>query len=263
MTSGPASCRPARPIAKRLKLLLTTAAVRLIWRARPVTPGAFTSPWSAATLGVTLREQAFRSAALVAAVPVAVPGAPRAFASAVRPTVTVTAVEAGDIGKMESAPVSDGPTTSAEDQRDAAALREEAAAAAAAAGSKSPAAASKQDAAFAAVPAAIIDRGVFKYVLLKITSDNGEDKFLVRGTAGASYHKDVAAPYVRSYLKDGFLVEVLGGGRISHDPDTKTVKVYGFSYGFPWVDGFSNEVSAEILQEHFQDYKVDWSSEGY
>lgn len=31
------------------------------------------------------------------------------------------------------------------------------------------------------------------------------------------YHRDVAIPYVRAYLKDGFGIEVLGGGRILHD----------------------------------------------
>ena len=38
------------------------------------------------------------------------------------------------------------------------------------------------------------------------------------------YHRDVAFPYLGAYLKQGFGVEILGGGRIAHDPERRRAK---------------------------------------
>mmetsp|Transcript_35764 Transcript_35764/g.83417 ORF Transcript_35764/g.83417 Transcript_35764/m.83417 type:complete len:224 (-) Transcript_35764:136-807(-) len=113
------------------------------------------------------------------------------------------------------------------------------------------------------LPDVIIDEGTFKYVLLRVTAASGERKYLVRGTLGAEFHKDVALPYVRAYLKDGFGVEILGGGRILHDVPRGFLKIYGFSYGFPWADGTGHEISAEVCSNFFSGYEVDWTNDGY
>ncbi|CAK9021151.1 14 kDa phosphohistidine phosphatase (Phosphohistidine phosphatase 1) (PHPT1) (Protein histidine phosphatase) (PHP) [Durusdinium trenchii] len=92
-----------------------------------------------------------------------------------------------------------------------------------------------KDAALQELADAIIDEGTFKYVLLRATAASGQQKYLVRGTSGAAYHRDVALPYVKSYMKDGFGIEVLGGGRILHDtqrPDHER--------------GAGHEISAEV-----------------
>eukprot|EP00439_Symbiodinium_sp_Y106_P007529 s7433_g1.t1 len=109
------------------------------------------------------------------------------------------------------------------------------------------------------LPDVIIDEGTFKYVPLPRL----ERKYLVRGTLGAEFHKDVALPYVRAYLKDGFGVEILGGGRILHDVPRGFLKIYGFSYGFPWADGTGHEISAEVCSNFFSGYEVDWTNDGY
>ncbi|CAE7774494.1 PHPT1 [Symbiodinium necroappetens] len=106
------------------------------------------------------------------------------------------------------------------------------------------------------LPDVIIDEGTFKYVLLRVTAASGERKYLVRGTLGAEFHKDVALPYLRAYLKDGFGVEILGGGRILHDVPRGFLKIYGFSYGFPWADGAGHEISAEVCREFFSGYEA-------
>ncbi|CAJ1374209.1 unnamed protein product [Effrenium voratum] len=146
----------------------------------------------------------------------------------------------------------DGPTTNADDLEKARQMREEGEVDATAAA-----------AALKAIPDVIIDDGTFKYVLMRVTAKTGESKYLVRGTDGAAYHKDVAMPYMRSYLQQGFEVEVLGGGRILHDAQRGVLKIYGFSYGFPWVKGAGHEITAEVCRGHFQGYQVDWSNEGY
>eukprot|EP00933_Yihiella_yeosuensis_P071700 TRINITY_DN7992_c1_g1_i1.p1 TRINITY_DN7992_c1_g1~~TRINITY_DN7992_c1_g1_i1.p1 ORF type:complete len:236 (-),score=38.63 TRINITY_DN7992_c1_g1_i1:159-866(-) len=146
------------------------------------------------------------------------------------------------------------PTTNAEDQQQAAQMRKDA---------SQVTSASASDSELAELPGAIIDEGTFKYVLLSVTSKTGDRRYLVRGTLGAAYHKDVALPYVRAYLKKGFEVEILGGGRILRDSERKVIRIYGFSYGFPWVEGAGHEISATVCEEVFPDYKVDWSNEGY
>mmetsp|Transcript_55909 Transcript_55909/g.76294 ORF Transcript_55909/g.76294 Transcript_55909/m.76294 type:complete len:134 (+) Transcript_55909:165-566(+) len=47
-------------------------------------------------------------------------------------------------------------------------------------------------------PAVQIDEGVFKYVLIKVQDRIMGSSFLVRGCAGAKYHKDVARPTVEA-----------------------------------------------------------------
>ncbi|CAE8611062.1 unnamed protein product [Polarella glacialis] len=148
-----------------------------------------------------------------------------------------------------------GPTTSAEDQRQAAELRTSAK------GSQLEASASA--AALAQLPGVVVDEGTFKYVLLQVTAKSGEQRYLVRGTAGAEFHKDVAIPFVRAYVAQGFGVEILGGGRITHDAEGKALRIYGFSYGFPWADGVGHEISEQVCREQFPDYQVEWSNEGY
>jgi len=147
-----------------------------------------------------------------------------------------------------------GPTTNKQDLKEAAALRSDASAAGAA---------TTMDTALAKLPGVVIDEGTFKYVLMKVFAASGEHRYMVRGTAGAAYHKDVALPYVRKYLADGFKVEILGGGRILHQPEEKKIMIYGFSYGFPWVDGAGHAISADVCREAYPDYSVDWSDEGY
>ncbi|CAK9100204.1 unnamed protein product [Durusdinium trenchii] len=101
-----------------------------------------------------------------------------------------------------------------------------------------------------------LDLMPFKDVLLRATAASGQQKYLVRGTSGAAYHRDVALPYVKSYMKDGFGIEVLGGGRILHDTQRGFIQIYGFSYGFPWVEGAGHEISAEVCRQYFSGYEA-------
>ena len=142
----------------------------------------------------------------------------------------------------------DGFTTSVEDQANAAALK--------AGASEGGAGASLLD----AHPSVIIDEGTHKYVLIEARA-GGDTKILVRMTADAPYHADVAKPYVNALRAAGADVDVPGGGRISHDPVAKTVSIFGFSYGFGKAD---HAISADVCRTYFgEDYTVTWSDEGY
>ncbi|KAK2586344.1 hypothetical protein KPH14_010636 [Odynerus spinipes] len=55
-------------------------------------------------------------------------------------------------------------------------------------------------------------------------------------------------------------VEVLGGGRILHDPENKSIKVYGYSQGYGKAD---HQISVDLLKKKYTDYNITWSDEGY
>ncbi|CAK9821862.1 Sex-regulated protein janus-A [Anthophora retusa] len=58
----------------------------------------------------------------------------------------------------------------------------------------------------------------------------------------------------------GLRTKCLGGGRIEHDPDQRTLKVYGYSQGFGKAD---HDVSAALLKKKYPDYTITCTDEGY
>ncbi|XP_018320103.1 14 kDa phosphohistidine phosphatase-like [Agrilus planipennis] len=112
--------------------------------------------------------------------------------------------------------------------------------------------------------------GVFKYILLKLTiSDQGknEEKTLVRGYAKCNYHVDVndlVTDELNKLKEKGsfneWKTQVLGGGRIIHDPANKNIKVYGYSQAYGKAE---HAVTVELLKKVYPDYDISWSDEGY
>ncbi|XP_071568289.1 sex-regulated protein janus-A-like [Temnothorax nylanderi] len=58
----------------------------------------------------------------------------------------------------------------------------------------------------------------------------------------------------------GLQANCVGGGRIEHDPDEKTIKVYGYSQGFGKAD---HQISVELLKKKYPTYNITWSDDGY
>ncbi|KAG5307153.1 JANA protein, partial [Acromyrmex insinuator] len=56
----------------------------------------------------------------------------------------------------------------------------------------------------------------------------------------------------------GLQANCVGGGRIEHDPDEKTIKVYGYSQGFGKAD---HQVSVDLLKKKYPDYNITCSDE--
>jgi phosphohistidine phosphatase len=55
--------------------------------------------------------------------------------------------------------------------------------------------------------------------------------------------------------------ECVGGGRIKHSLDEKTIKVYGYSQGYGLAD---HAITVEILKKKYPDYKsITFSNDGY
>ncbi|XP_076627773.1 14 kDa phosphohistidine phosphatase isoform X2 [Colletes latitarsis] len=114
-----------------------------------------------------------------------------------------------------------------------------------------------------AVPDVDIDGyGKFKYILINVEDkDKNVSKSIVRGYARAKFHADIFDIITSQLAENRSLqAECLGGGRIVHDPDEKTLNVYGYSQGFGKAD---HKVSVDILKKKYPDYKITWSNEGY
>ena len=112
-------------------------------------------------------------------------------------------------------------------------------------------------------PPVAIDAGTFKYVLIEAEDhESGTTRRLVRGVAGAPYHKDVARPTVMALMDVGCLVEVLGGGRIRHDPAARRVEIFGYSYLFGPAD---HQCTRRLILEDpaFEGYAVEITDESY
>lgn len=110
-----------------------------------------------------------------------------------------------------------------------------------------------------------IDTGRFKYILIKVHhSPEGSQettKFIVRGYKWAGFHADIYDKVAPAIEQSGLDCECVGGGRINHNPDTKTIEVYGYSQGYGLAD---HAKSVEILKRKYPDYdKITFSNEGY
>eukprot|EP00962_Isochrysis_galbana_P026447 scaffold8214_cov121-Isochrysis_galbana.AAC.23 len=126
-----------------------------------------------------------------------------------------------------------------------------------------------------AIPAVdLTPSGTFKYIIIRATSktapgypDASCGKTLVRGYTGCEYHADVLAlslELARTVDPDIEMV-CTGGGRITHTPSPceegrPNVFIYGYSQAFGRAD---HRIASELVRQHFDDYKVEWSNEGY
>lgn len=73
----------------------------------------------------------------------------------------------------------------------------------------------------------------------------------------------MARPLINEFNSLGVSYEVIGGGRINHT--INHIKIYGFSYGFPWKNGESKHyVTADLLKIAYSNCKkIEFSDEGY
>lgn len=118
----------------------------------------------------------------------------------------------------------------------------------------------------------ISNSGTFKYTLMRLwdpaaegEADGGmsKSKLLVWGDTRASYHMDVLQKAKALAVQYGLKVTPLGGGRIRHDPERRTIEVYGYSAAFGPAP---HEVSAAMLHRWYPLYdkeSITVSYEGY
>ncbi|XP_066946652.1 14 kDa phosphohistidine phosphatase-like isoform X2 [Macrobrachium rosenbergii] len=110
-----------------------------------------------------------------------------------------------------------------------------------------------------------IDVGRFKYILINVhhSPEGGPEvsKHIVRGYCSAGFHSDVYDKVAPAIEKLGLDCECLGGGRILHDAEKKTIEVFGYSQGYGRAD---HSISVAILKKKYPDYdKITFSNDGY
>lgn len=108
-----------------------------------------------------------------------------------------------------------------------------------------------------------IDEGKFKYVLLRVSDSNSNSKLVVRGTTAANYHIDIKTAFERVCTVHGLMVDILGGGRIEHEPFKEKITIFGYSSAFgPAV----HEITGVLCQRWFPKYDsrlINVSYDGY
>lgn len=111
----------------------------------------------------------------------------------------------------------------------------------------------------AQVPTVQIDlNGTFKYILCKIYEGNKttECKYIVRGSAGAGFHSDIYDDLDAMLEADDIICECVGGGKITHNAEEKTITVFGKSQGY----GAANHATtASLLETCYPSYSITWS----
>uniref|UniRef100_A0A0B6ZMM9 Uncharacterized protein n=2 Tax=Arion vulgaris TaxID=1028688 RepID=A0A0B6ZMM9_9EUPU len=114
------------------------------------------------------------------------------------------------------------------------------------------------------IPEVEIDKnGKFKYILVKVHDPDMDREFkhIIRGTSKAAYHADIYDTVVGQIEEKGLDCEVLGGGRIEHEPAKKSIKIYGYSQQYGQAD---HSIAHSLLLRKFKDYdQITWSNEGY
>mmetsp|Transcript_2472 Transcript_2472/g.9004 ORF Transcript_2472/g.9004 Transcript_2472/m.9004 type:complete len:159 (+) Transcript_2472:1-477(+) len=144
-----------------------------------------------------------------------------------------------------ASPAAAAATTTAEERAEAAAMRS-GGSGAARAGS-------------AAVARCSLEEGIQKYVVVEAAGLH-----YVSGVCAADYHKDAARPLLDKLNAAGLSYTVLGGGRITVDSASRTVQIYGYSYGFPWANGvFRHDLAAKVVEQAYEGWDVKTSDEGY
>lgn len=98
-----------------------------------------------------------------------------------------------------------------------------------------------------------IDNGKFKYILCKVfdVEKPSDSKFIVRGTSYAEFHSGIYDDLEAQLEGTGVSVECLGGGKIEHDPATKSINVFGMSQGYGKAD---HNQTIEVLRKKYKDY---------
>ena len=132
-----------------------------------------------------------------------------------------------------------------------------------AAGSGGDTGGTRRDAILNSIPAVQIhSKGRYKFVLIE--ASNGTTKrHLLRSKEGIEFHADVYSRALQQELEpSGLSGLVLGGGRLTHDPEHKKLEVYGYSKTFGRC-AWCNERVAAMLRKHYPSYSVTWSNEGY
>merc|ERR1711907_818189 len=100
-----------------------------------------------------------------------------------------------------------------------------------------------------------------KYVVLKVTFEEGASKYIVRARKKAAYHRDVSDPVSRDLVeKFGVHCECIGGGRVLVNVSSKKILVFGYSVDFGKAD---HSMTVAAIKELLPQWNITYSNDGY
>ena len=100
-----------------------------------------------------------------------------------------------------------------------------------------------------------------KYVVLKVTLEDGAFKYIVRARKKAAYHRDVSDPVSRDLVeKFGVHCECIGGGRVLVNVSSKKILVFGYSVDFGKAD---HSMTVTAIKELLPQWNITYSNDGY
>lgn len=104
--------------------------------------------------------------------------------------------------------------------------------------------------------------GKFKYILIQVSDpETKEEKYIVRGYKSCGYHVDILERVEPSIEKLKCKAKCVGGGRILHNPEVKSILIYGYSQGFGKAD---HTIAHRLVKAKYPNYTdISWSNEGY
>ncbi|XP_071802690.1 14 kDa phosphohistidine phosphatase-like [Asterias amurensis] len=108
----------------------------------------------------------------------------------------------------------------------------------------------------------IDESGTFKYILVKVwpLDDEKTFKYIVRGY-NLEYHADIQEQIKPKFNKMKIDCFCVGGGRIEHNPQDKSILVYGYSMGYGQAN---HSITVEKLKAKYPDYtSITFNNEGY
>ena len=93
-----------------------------------------------------------------------------------------------------------------------------------------------------------------------------ESQIIVRGYNDCEYHADILQKFctselgIHDELRDNWVAECPGGGRLNVNEEEKSIQIYGYSQGFGRCD---HQVTEALIKEAMPDHSTSWSNEGY
>ena len=117
---------------------------------------------------------------------------------------------------------------------------------------------------FKRVQSVSIADGAHKYVLIAAREPGRTElSHFVTSRRGARFHRNAAEPFVYKLEQSGYEdIEIVGGGRIYLDEDSRKISIFGFSYTFGQAD-HQRSKQVVLADERFKGFDVTVSNEGY
>ena len=102
------------------------------------------------------------------------------------------------------------------------------------------------------------ERGLSKYVLCKVYEGNNPKQFryIVRGSTIAEFHSDIFDLVDAELEIHGLNCECVGGGKMVHDPELRSIHVFGHSQGYGKAD---HAVTTKLVRKSYSHYtSITW-----